>query len=302
MQPIRWPKILLSAFVVGALVAVLTAHAALVQGAGVELAWAGGLIGTVCGAALATGQASPRFVGAVVGSLLGLQFIRVNTCDGSLLHMPGIGAIMGGLAGWMAQSVLFGNRQMIKSSRPLLSLILPPLMACGILGAQFVGSSTGEDSRNATDENRPLLRDAEKWLGPQKSAKLDMVDSGEIEDLYKIELEVISGEALAGVKNLQNTVHWKDSVTEAPANWQQNIDKNAKYVFGRIRRKGASGLMIYTLDCRIEKGPLTGAIVHLRNGKTVAGDREYSAFYRVPNDIDVEVGPIEFKVVRRFWK
>jgi hypothetical protein len=55
------------------------------------------------------------------------------------------------------------------------------MIVCCILGSVLVGSLSSQDSKKFHDAEIPPLRDAEKWLGPQKLAKFDMQDSGEIE-------------------------------------------------------------------------------------------------------------------------
>jgi len=174
--------------------------------------------------------------------------------------------------------------------------------AC-ILAGILVGSSSSQDQGKSEDAEARPLRDAEKWLGPQDLRKPNMEDTKEIEDLYRIRLRVISGEDLAAVKGLHNVVYLRESkISVAPEEWQQTIDKDAKYLFGRISRRGIYGVRIYTLDCRIESGPLKGAIVHLRNDRFGPGEMEYAAFFQVPQDVEIDFGRIEFKVVRRWWK
>lgn len=105
MPSIRWQKLTLAAAVTGGITAALTGHAAIVQQVDPSLAWAGGAIGVTLGAALATGHASLRFTGAVLGSLVSLQFFKCLPCDGSPFIMPIFGALVGGITGWTVQAL-----------------------------------------------------------------------------------------------------------------------------------------------------------------------------------------------------
>jgi hypothetical protein len=74
------------------------------------------------------------------------------------------------------------------------------------------------------------------------------------------------------------------------------IDEDALYVFGRCVA-WESGIRIYTLDVRVTDGPLTGALVHLRDGQRPEPGGPYYCAYKIPAASNMPRGRIPFEVV-----
>jgi hypothetical protein len=119
LMPKRWQKQTIYAAGLGAVFGVLTWHASIIQGADCRLAWIGAAIGIGAGWAFAFGQVSFRCIGAVVGSLVSLQFFRCFPCDGSNFIMPSFGAIVGALHGWGLQVMSGTNAWSLKPRTPV---------------------------------------------------------------------------------------------------------------------------------------------------------------------------------------
>jgi hypothetical protein len=159
-------------------------------------------------------------------------------------------------------------------------------------------SGSGQDGRAAKESASVLPRGLAKWLGPQYKPATTTVDAKRLEKLYTIKVNIVRGEELADMKNLHNVVHLDRTITNAPDEWQQQIEGGSKYLVGQISQKGKYGIRVYTLDCKIESGPLKGAIVHLRDGTFPPEMTDYTAYYRLPTDVEMDNGELEFTIAR----
>lgn len=163
----------------------------------------------------------------------------------------------------------------------------------------FTESSMSDDAPKSRDT---VLKNAPKWLGPQTQPESAQEGFALFDDLYKVSLIVVRGDELKSMK-VPNIVHFDDTVRRAPADWPEHIEKDAKYVLGRIRKKGRSHVAVYTLDCRIEDGPLKGAVVHLRDGRLPEDlTGEFAAYYRIPDEVEIDPGALKFRVVLKWYK
>jgi hypothetical protein len=154
------------------------------------------------------------------------------------------------------------------------------------------------DEQNSNESNK---KDFSKWLGRQKGIGLYPLDDDyreEFEDLYDVQLDVVRGAQLLREDGLKNVVGFDGEAVTAFSDWTKKVDKDATYVYGRVRAKDEWRKKVYIVDCAIQDGPLKGAIVHLRDRRVPKSDDDsYSGFYRIPDDIAINEGKLRFKIV-----
>src|SRR5690348_15248268 len=72
---------------------------------GPPMAAFGALYGGLLGLGVALGRVRPRLVGAAIGSVLPFAALELNSCDGSILLLPAVGAILGAVSGRVTERV-----------------------------------------------------------------------------------------------------------------------------------------------------------------------------------------------------
>ncbi|MCA9174766.1 MAG: hypothetical protein KDB14_09815 [Planctomycetales bacterium] len=151
-----------------------------------------------------------------------------------------------------------------------------------------------------------------KWLGPQTNDNATpfapvvgkRIDAAKHDKLprYDITLEIVKGGDLK-LPVSENAIITFDG-GEFTAMKDFHPDKDATYLFCRMQLKPDKlGWRFYTLNARIIDGNLKGAIVHLRDGKIQDSITDPCvAIYRIPDDLNVEVGKAPFEIVALFAK
>lgn len=181
------------------------------------------------------------------------------------------------------------------TSRYRTSIPVATIICCCIM-CGFVRSSVSDDAPKSRDA---VLQHAPKWLGSQTQPKSVREGFTDFDELYSVSLIVIPGDKLKAMKDLRNVVHFDETVRRAPEDWREHVENDAKYVLGRINKKERWHLAVYTVDCRIEDGPLKGAIVHLRDNRFPEDKTtDMAAYYRIPDDIEIEGGTLKFQIIR----
>lgn len=150
----------------------------------------------------------------------------------------------------------------------------------------------------------------EKWLGPQKNGLInrnvvrDTIDRAKHEKLscYNFSLLVVNGSELK-LPTSENPIVIFDG-KEFKEVMSFVADANSKYLVSTFQlKKDQLGWRFYTLNVRVSDGELKGAIVHLRNDRIQETISEPCiAVYKIPSEMEIEVGEVPFEVVSYFAK
>ena len=84
---------------------------------GPPLAAFGAVYGALLGLGAASGRVRPLLVGAAIGSALPFAVAHLNTCDGTVLALPAVGAALGAFSGGVAEWIVTspGRRKPVRS-------------------------------------------------------------------------------------------------------------------------------------------------------------------------------------------
>lgn len=140
----------------------------------------------------------------------------------------------------------------------------------------------------------------EKWLGPQLPSKAAV--QYDTRGIDRVELQVALGKDLELTTDAY-LVTWNGKQLVATDPKKLNIIADKNYLFGRISMRKNGDPVIYTFDVAVNGGPLDGVTVHLRDGLLpVIGKDEFvnicEAVYEIPQDLAIDSGEIDFKVIR----
>ena len=157
----------------------------------------------------------------------------------------------------------------------------------------------------------------EDWLGPQTNENATVsspvvgtvIDSKSDRKLsrYDVSLKLVRGKDIE-IPASDNPVVTLVDGQPAEVKKVKLID-NRIYLVGRVQLKPKQlGWRFYTLNLRVKKGPLKGAVVHLRDGSLQNSIRDACiAVYPIPREYGIRVGegqmlPIDFEIVAQFSK
>ena len=151
-----------------------------------------------------------------------------------------------------------------------------------------------------------------EWLGPQTNENATLfapvvvkpIDPAKHDRLshYQIDLAIVRG------RDLKLPASDNAIVTFTGKRFQQSkefrADEKAMYLVGKMQlKRDRVGRRFYTLNARVTKGQLKGAVVHLRDGKIQDSITDPCiAIYRIPDDIEVKTGKVPFEIVALFAK
>ena len=144
------------------------------------------------------------------------------------------------------------------------------------------------------------------WLGPQNIERVQSLSrwqqavESRMKD-YDVAVAVESG------KNIKIPIGLEDQIVvcvdgKIVATKTCHIDPSKKYVVGKFSLTSATGRRIYSLNIRVTRGPLKGAVIHLRDNlcpETIEGP--FWSVYEVPSNLPVPLGPLEFEYVPPFY-
>jgi hypothetical protein len=176
-----------------------------------------------------------------------------------------------------------------------------------LVAAIVISSASGGESQE------PVPSAFSKWLGPQENEKYPgkpdrwVVADPVVERVitqkdhprlskYEISLSVVKGSQVRVPESANALLVFDGKSFQRIKQFEPR--RESKYVFGKISLKAEYGWRIYTLNVRVTKGRLKGAIVHLWDGKVPDSIEDpYISAFEIPAQFELAEGPMEFEIV-----
>ena len=137
------------------------------------------------------------------------------------------------------------------------------------------------------------------WLGPQTIDPMIAAGPGYKLERYRVDLRVVEAADFEMPETTNDVVTFSDG--EFGPFELRAVEGARPLLVGSLRLEAELGWRFYNLDVRVLEGPLRGALVHLRDGQLPASITDpYVAVYPIPDDVQVDPGPLEFEVVGHF--